>query len=161
VPLALPPPNDGHDDMRDLPDNLRKEVLSLQDWATANQHQARTDFIRFWALKLVAISSSALAALFTALELKIINTGLAAGAAVCVAIDGLYPGGTLHDVHLTAVYDLRDLASKSKRQYRRGVLNGEDPRKLEERILGEIQVERDRITKYLKDADTGLGKAKA
>jgi len=47
--------------------------------------------------------------LLTYLELKVVNIALAAVAAVFVAIDGLYPGGMLRNIHIGAVHDLRKL----------------------------------------------------
>jgi hypothetical protein len=129
----------------------------LDRWATSNERDARNDAIRFWIFKIVAILSSSGSGVLTYLGWKFVNIVLAAAATVCVSLDGLYPGGTLRNAHLGAVHDLRDLEQNSLTEWRKGIANGEDQRKLEARILGDIETERKKIEANLRQAETQLG----
>lgn len=79
-----------------LPDSLKEELALLREWQASNAKEARCDKVNFWALKLMAIVTSASSGFISYLGLDNINLILGVIAAICIAVDGLRPRGNLY-----------------------------------------------------------------
>jgi len=84
---------------------------------------------------------------------------------LCVLIDGVYPSGTLRNVHLRAVHDIRSLQHKIQADWLKGYasIDKEGPKleqdieKLTAKIIKNAQKESERIAGYVRDAEASLG----
>lgn len=139
-----------------------RHLENLKIWGAANKRDARRDFRRFWAFKIPAIVSSVATAASAALgwSEQLISI-MAAAAAISVAVDGFWPGGLLHNVHLRAVHDIGLLGGKVQTSLDKIEIEhsseGEARQSAFIKILDEIGTERQRIGEYLASAESSLG----
>ncbi|MBI3127063.1 MAG: hypothetical protein HYZ11_05630 [Candidatus Tectomicrobia bacterium] len=143
-------------------ERIRKHLAHLSDWARRNNRDARWDFVRFWGFKLPAIASSAVSAASATVGASEQLVGvLALVAGICVAIDGLWPGGMLHNVHRRAVHDIRRLMSTAETEIDKISLQQREgsPERAAAfvEVLNKIDAERGRIGEYLANAEASLG----
>jgi len=128
-------------------------MTELEQWAKANQKDARNDAFAFWALKIPAIIASASAGICAQYHLTNVSLFAAAIASFCVIVDGIQPRGMLRNTHLRAFHDIRFLTSHMMTQFR----SSEDPPESAVRkIIRESEPERKRIAAYIRDAETAL-----
>ncbi len=134
---------------RDFTDRLRY----LEDWAHENHKDARRDTIAFWILKVPAVVSSVCAGLIEHYHWDAASLTLGAIASFCIIIDGVRPRGMLRNVHLRAVYDIRDLVARMQ-----GQLASTEGDRIQaiRKIIGASETERQRILSYIRDAETSV-----
>jgi hypothetical protein len=145
----------------DMPPQLQAFIGELDAWAALNERDVRRDAIRFWALKLPAILSSASAGVLALEHLGTIAAILAAVASACVLIDAVNPGGQLRNAHLRAVFDLRELEYDVVNNWRSGSLKGTASDQLAAEILDAARKVRERIFSDLKTAETSFAQPPA
>jgi hypothetical protein len=145
----------------EMPPELRAFIAELDAWATLNERDVRRDTIRFWALKLPAIVSSASAGVLALEHLGTIAAILAAVASACVLIDAVNPGGQLRNAHLRAVFDLRELEYDVVNNWRIGSFKGTPPGQLAAETLEGARKVRERIFSDLKMAETSFAQPPA
>jgi hypothetical protein len=141
--------------LRDAPPELVERMRYYDDWAKANQRDARRDAWAFWGLKIPAIVASASAgicAYFQLTPVSVIGGGIAT---FCVIVDGVLPRGLLRNTHLRAVHDLRNLVADMVNQWETRS-DGVSDREHSKRILSIAHVERQRIAQYIRDAEVSL-----
>ena len=139
-------------------DVVQEQLDILEAWTVENLRLAKRDAIRFWALKLPAIASSASVAAFEAFGYGQVVIILAVVAALCIAVDGLFPGGQLHNVHKRAASEARRLQQNTIIKWRQAQLDPEKPlAEAAKATLATIQKERTRIDKYVTEAESSLG----
>lgn len=90
---------------------LAAHIASLERWALANERDARRDMWSFWALKIPAILAASAGGILAQYGWAPAGAILGVIASVSVIIDGIYPRGMLHNTHVRAVHDLRDLTN--------------------------------------------------
>lgn len=90
---------------------LAAHIASLEKWALANERDARRDMWSFWALKIPAILAASAGGILAQYGWASAGAILGVIASVSVIIDGIYPRGMLHNTHVRAVHDLRDLTN--------------------------------------------------
>ncbi len=142
-----------------MPSALREEFRRVEDWAQANKKDARNDALRFWSLKIPAIVVSATTGVLA--YYKVTGMAVIAGAvgSFCVLMDGLNPGGTLRNVHLRAVNELRILQNRMRSRWDAGLLRGENPNLLAAEVIEMSAKEKERVNGYITAAETSLGEA--
>jgi hypothetical protein len=145
----------------EMPPELRAFIDELDAWATLNERDVRRDTIRFWALKLPAIVSSASAGVLALEHLGTIAAILAAVSRACVLIDAVNPGGQLRNAPLRAVVDLRELEYDVVNNWRIGSLQGAPSGQLAVETLQGARKVRERIFLDLKMAETSFAQAPA
>jgi hypothetical protein len=138
-----------------LPPDLQYLINELKYWAKANKRDAIRDAIAFWSLKLPAMISAASSGVWAYLDLPIVSVISGAIASLCVIMDGVHPRGMLRNTHLRAVHDLRNLVAKMMTQWRTRNRQAKEFTVIS-RIISEAEPERQRIAKYLRDAETSL-----
>jgi hypothetical protein len=143
---SVPPP----------PSQLSHQMRALRCWAESNRLLARSDLVKFWALKLPAILVSATAAVLAHLGLNDTSVVAGAMAAACGLIDGLNPRGAQRSCHLRAQNEINSLVVSMASQWRIGALRGEDANTLAAFIIDQSECERKRISAYLNTAETSL-----
>jgi hypothetical protein len=144
----------------DPSDVVQEQLDILEEWTVENLQLARRDAIRFWALKLPAIVSSASVAALEASGYGQVVIVLGVVTALCIAIDGLFPGGQLHNIHKRAACETRRLQQDTIIRWRRAQLDSDSSQslaKVGQAVLTSIQKERTRIDKYVTDAESSLG----
>jgi len=142
----------------DLDDVIQEQVDVLEKWVDENVHQAKRDLIRFWALKIPAIVCSVSVAAFESFGFGVVVILLGVISAFCVSIDALFPGGRLHNVHKRAANEARRLQHDAIGRWRKAQLGRDsDRREAVSNILDFVQKERERIDKYVTDAESSLG----
>ena len=128
-------------------------LTELEQWAKANQRDARHDAVAFWALKIPAIVASASAGISAQYHLTNFSLFAAAIASFCVIVDGIQPRGILRNIHLRAYHDIRFLTSHMMTQLR----SSEDrPENAVRKIIRDSEPERKRIAAYIRDAESAL-----
>lgn len=160
TPAGIPvPATDSEDAQTAMPDALRDEFRTIEQWAQANRKDALHDALRFWSLKVPAIIVSTMTGVLAYYK----QSGLAviAGAigSFCVLMDGLNPGGALRNVHLKAFNELRMLQNNMKSRWNVGLLNEETKNRLAVTIIQIAVKEKERINGYVTAADTSLGQS--
>jgi hypothetical protein len=151
-----------------IPDNIparhRKELISefeeLEAWIALNAKAARRNSLRFWVLKIPAILATSCAGVFGYFNLQAATVVSGAIGSICVLIDGLNPGGTLRNIHIRAVHDLRQLQDDVKAKLRYGIPGQDSLEGILGSIFGLVQSERRRIGAYLREAESVFGEAK-
>jgi hypothetical protein len=131
-------------------------VDELERRAMINERDARHDSVRFWALTLPAIASSAAAGLLAVADLDTAAAVLAAIASACGLVDAVNPRGQLRNAHLRAVHDLRKLEHRVANEWRVGVLRGDNRDALAATILETAQRARDDVGDALRAAETSF-----
>jgi len=154
VEAALTPRAPGNPET-ELPFDLREQLGELEQWALANQADARRDAIAFWALKVPAILASASAGVWAHFNLTTVAVLMGAVASFCVIIDGVHPRGMLRNVHLRAFHDLRGLTAGMIAQWRSRNREAH-PDNIARNIIRQAEPERQRISAYIRDAETML-----
>jgi len=142
----------------DLPPVLQDVVAVLEDWAARNNDDARKDALKFWALKIPAITVSASAGLLAHFNVEV-GVGAGVVTSVCVLLDGILRAGTLRAVHLRAVSDIKALKHDVYAKWRASYLRGSEPEKLREstaKIIEFSEKEKKKIAQYLQNAETAL-----
>jgi uncharacterized membrane protein YgaE (UPF0421/DUF939 family) len=125
----------------------------LEEWAKANQKDARKDAFAFWTLKVPAIIASASAGIWAHFNLTTVSVIAGAIASFCVIVDGIHPRGMLRNTHLRAFHDIRMLQSRMMSEFR----SSEDKVQTTVRsIIRKSEAERQRIATYIRDAETAL-----
>jgi len=132
---------------------LVSHLMRLEDWAMANQKDADRDTWTFWSLKIPAILASATAGIWAHFNWTAASIFVGAAAGACIAIDGIYPRGTLRNIHLRAVHDIRNLSAHMLAQFDSAAGN---QAAVVRKIVRESERERRRIAAYVRDADTAL-----
>jgi len=128
-------------------------LTELEQWAKANQRDARHDAVAFWALKIPAIVASASAGICAQYHLTNFSLIAAAIASFCVIVDGIQPRGMLRNIHIRAFHDIRFLEGHMMSQLR----SSEDPPEHAVRkIIRDSEPERKRIAAYIRDAESAL-----
>jgi hypothetical protein len=154
-----PPPRPRRD--TNIPDIVVDEIMELEDWATQNLKDSKNERLRYWMLKLPALLASSGAGLFAHFHSDMPSLIIGSLGSICVLIDGLYPSGTLRNVHLQAHHDLRALQQRMAAEWRIASLennhHSSDQDSLAAQILKNAQQEKDRIGAYIRDAETSLG----
>src|SRR5205085_11471414 len=74
----------------DFPNDLRDQLLELEEWAIANKKDASRDTLAFWSLKLPAILVAASAGVWAHFELTTVGVVAGAVASLCVIVDGIH-----------------------------------------------------------------------
>ena len=128
-------------------------LTELEQWAKANQRDARHDAVAFWALKIPAIVASASAGICAQYHLTNFSLIAAAIASFCVIVDGIQPRGMLRNIHLRAYHDIRILTSHMMTQLRS---SEERPENAVRKIIRDSEPERKRIAAYIRDAESAL-----
>lgn len=142
----------------DLDDVIQEQVDVLEAWVNDNAKRAKRDFMRFWAFKIPAIACSVSVAAFESLGFGVIVIVLGVVSAFFVSVDALFPGGRLHNVHKRAANEARRLQHDAIGRWRQAQLGKDSERRpAVSAILDFIQIERNRIDKYLTDAESSLG----
>ena len=138
-----------------MPEDLRQQLTELEQWAIANQSDARSDAIAFWSLKIPAILASACAGVVAHFDLTTVSVIAGAVASVCVIIDGVHPRGMLRNLHLRAYHDIRILSTNMVVLWRsrNSGANGDHTAR---QIIRNAEKERQRIAAYIRDAETSL-----
>lgn len=127
-------------------------LTELEQWAKANQRDARNDALAFWALKIPAIAASASAGICAQYHLSSFSLFAAAIASFCVIVDGIQPRGVLRNIHIRAFHDIRFLEGHMTSQLR----SSEDPENAIRKIIRDSEPERQRIARYIRDAESAL-----
>ncbi len=141
-----------------LNDVVQEQLDILETWTKDNLRAARRDALRFWALKIPAILSSVSVAALEAFGFGPAVIVLGAVTALCVAIDGMFPGGRLFNVHKRAGNELRRLQHDVVLKWRQAQLGSKKfLTAAVKAILEHVQEERGRIDKYVTDAESSLG----
>ena len=157
-----PPPSPKHD--ADMPSAIANVLTELEDWAAQNLKDSRQEAFRYWLLKLPALLASAGAGLLAYLQWDMAALVVGAIGGICILIDGLYPSGTLRNVHLRAHHDLRALQQRMTNEWRIASLEHKSHSRsqgaLAAQFLKGSQQEKDRIGAYIRDAETSLGEHK-
>jgi len=135
--------------------DLQDHLNELEDWAQANRRDARRDSIAFWSLKAPAIMASASAALLAQFGLTTVSVVAGAIASVCVIIDGIHPRGMLRNTHMRAYHDIGILHNKMVAEWRSRSVTAKDDN-IARRIIRDSEAERERISAYIRDAETAL-----
>jgi hypothetical protein len=145
-------------DELDLDAVVQEQIDVLEGWVDHNTKKAERDFLRFWAFKLPAIACSVSVAAFESLGFGVAVIVLGVISAFCVGVDALFPGGRLHNVHKRAANEARRLQHDAIGRWRKAQLGKESERRnAVAGILDFVQKERERIDKYLTDAESSLG----
>jgi len=152
--VYAPPPRPRIDTSK-VPEDLRNLLDELGEWASANSRDARRDTVAFWMLKLPAIVASAGAGVWAHFELPSISVVCGAIASVCVIVDGILPRGMLRNTHLRAHHDIRSLMNHITAAWRTIDPSNDAAAELRQ-IIRDTEKERQRITKYVRDAETAL-----
>ena len=147
-----------------IPARYREEITSeleeLEVWASLNAKDARRDNLRFWCIKIPALLASSCAGVFGYFGLQAATIVSGAIGSACVLIDGLNPGGNLRNIHIRAVYDLRQLQDDIKAKLRYAVPGQDSLEDILKSVSGLVQSERHRIGDYLREAESVLGETK-
>lgn len=138
-----------------MPLELHQQLTELEQWATANNSDARSDTIAFWSLKIPAILASASAGVWAHFQLTTVSVIAGALASVCVIVDGVHPRGMLRNIHLRAYHDIRILATNMMSQWRSRSANAKADDTARQ-IIRDAEKERKRIATYIRDAETAL-----
>ena len=147
----------------DVEEVVQRHFAQIEHWAVDNQRDARIDLVRFWAFKLPAIlgatATSALEA--SGLGRAVLYVGVIS--AICVAVDAIFPGGRLYNVHIRAFNELRLLGTMFATEWDRIRLEVPDASSQARanaavRLLERIQKERQRIGNYIADGEAILGR---
>lgn len=150
--LSVP---EGQQILAEMPAELRFHLSQLDHWAKDNQKEANNDKRNFWALKWPAILISSIAGISAALHFPtVVPVIIGAIGSVCVALDGILQPGASHKIHLRAVYDIRELENDIATQW----LAASPRRRTESlgrRLTTRSKKTVEKITAYLRDADTG------
>ena len=142
---------------------VQKHLRQLEEWAQANRRDARYDQFRFWAFKIPALLGATSTAAFEAVGLGKVVIFIGVISAVCVGIDGLFPGGRLYNVHTRAWNDLRLLSTLLATEWDRIKLEHPDGTSRERvdaaiKLLERIQREREHIGTYIAEGEASLGR---
>lgn len=144
----------------DLDGIINEQLKILEEYAGYNLGQAKKDRLRFWAFKLPALLCAASTAAFEALGTGSAVIVLGVISAICIGIDAAWPGGMLHDVHLRAARETRRLQQTVLTEWRKAYLQSPKSSKslqaTASELLSTIQKERQRIDKYVTDAEASL-----
>lgn len=143
-------------DQEVMPLELDAHINDLERWARGAQVDARRDSIAFWVLKAPAIIGSATAGLFAHLGLTNASLILATCSSVCIFVDGLHPRGQLRNTHLRALHDIRNLTNRMLGEWR-SRSESAPPTTAAREIIRRSEAERDRIARYVRDAEAALG----
>jgi hypothetical protein len=135
--------------------DLQDHLNELEDWAQANKRDARRDSIAFWSLKAPAIMASASSGLLAQFSLTTLSLAAGAVASVCVLIDGIHPRGMLRNTHMRAYHDIRILHNKMVAEWRSRSVTAKDDN-IARRIIRDSEAEYERISAYIRDAETAL-----
>ncbi len=138
---------------------VERELDELEKWALGNLADSRRDRVRFWIFKGPAMISAAASSVLEAVHLGWVVIVLGLITAVFVVIDGAYPGGLLHNVHLAAAHELRALQHKARTMFNTAELRN-DVVNAAPGILEMIQKERANIGKEITAVEASLGKAR-
>ncbi|HXN26081.1 MAG TPA: hypothetical protein VN902_03105 [Candidatus Acidoferrales bacterium] len=138
------------------PQEFLDEMAVIMKWAEANEKDAKRDLFQFWLLKLPAILVTAGAALFAYFKIDVGAIAASAVSAVCIMVDAVRPKGQMYRVHRRAANDIFKLHADMASQFRAGKLNHRELTYLAGGIISESKKERDRITKYVTDAESTL-----
>jgi hypothetical protein len=139
----------------DMPRDLQEVFLELAQWAKSTKSDAMRDAVAFWSLKGPAILASASAGLWAYFDLKVATVIMGAVASACVIIDGIHPRGMLRNIHLRAFHDIRVLIMNMANEWRSRSA-GAKPDNVAKKIISNSGPERERIAKYVRDAETAL-----
>jgi hypothetical protein len=135
----------------------------LEEWALANKKDYERDLVRYWSLKLPAIVCAATISGLEGFGFHAAVSVLGIVSAICVAVDAALPRGLLYNVHRRAFNELRNVNANIRNQWNIAEVKTEgDPsarRAAVIAILDYSQRERERINKYLTDAEASLGGA--
>jgi len=138
-----------------MPDELKDQLDELEEWARGNMSDSRRDATAFWGLKVPAIFAAASAGVWAHFDWTTASVISGSIASVCVIIDGVHPRGMLRNTHLRACHDIRILMGDMVTRWRTRASNA-TPGNTARRIIKEAAGERERIAKYIRDAETAL-----
>ena len=141
---------------------IDEQIGDLERWAEANLTRNRRDKIRFWVLRGAGFLAASGAALAGGHSLTRVTIGLGVFAALCIAIDSAWPSDAGRNVHLRAVYDLRELQNTLKLRWDKVRLAHPDPNAAQRTahalaLLDQVQNKREEIGKYLGSAEASPG----
>jgi hypothetical protein len=160
APAPQPPATQSLPAGSDIREQISQEIQELEQWAALNERDARRDDRRFWMLKIPALVASSFAGVFGYFDLHAATILSGAVGSFCVLADGLNPGGMLRNVHVRAVFDLRQLENDLKTRLRFLDPADDSLGRLRGEVSRAVQSERHRIGTYLKEAESNLGKGK-
>jgi hypothetical protein len=142
---------------------IKEAMTYLEEWALANKKDYERDLVRFWSLKLPAIVCAATISGLEGFGFHAAVSVLGIVSAICVAVDAALPRGLLYNVHRRAFNELRNVNANIRNQWNIAKVKTEDDpsarRAAVIAILDYSQRERERINKYLTDAEASLGGA--
>jgi hypothetical protein len=153
---AAPVSANPSDHARDIPRDFQDEMAVIQRWAEGNEREAKRDLLRFWILKLPAILVTAAAALFAYFHVDVASIVASSIAALCIMVDAVRPAGMMYKAHRRAANEIYKLHADMASKFRVGNLANRDLSALAGEILADSKSERDRIAKYLTDAESAL-----
>ena len=139
-----------------VPEQLRRFSQRVEEWALANQRDAKKDGLKFWSLKCPAILVASSTGVFASVpmpHLVPLLTGLVGS--ICVALDGVLQPGRLRSAHLRAVHDLRTLENHIQTEWDKATLGDNGSNGAAAKILDDGEKEWNHIESYLRVADTG------
>ncbi len=153
--LAPPTEPNLEEGVGEMPDSLRLQIEELEAWAKANRADSIRDTIAFWTLKLPAVITSAASGLLAHFELTAMSVCAGAIASFCVIVDGIHPRGMLRNVHVRAFHDIRLLTTRMMSDWRsrNPTAKAENTAR---RIIKGAESDRERIAKYIRDAESAL-----
>lgn len=158
APAPAPAPSTNPETREGMPPALQQELDELEEWTRLNQNDARRDAVLFWLFKGTAVALSAAAGVLAFAKRPIPKAIAGPVASVLVLLDGFFAPGMLRGIHQLAVSDLRELQQRMVSDWRIGSLKSERPEPLAAKILEVAQVEKQRISAYLKKAESGIDK---
>jgi hypothetical protein len=141
---------------------IDEQINDLERWVQANLTRSRSEKIRFWVLRGLAISGALLAALMAKRDSPQVTILASVLAALCVAIDAAWPSDSFRNVHQRAVCDLRELQNTLKLRWDKVCLAHPDPAAAQRTahalaLLDQVQNKREEIGRYLGSAEASPG----
>ncbi|RKD89853.1 DUF4231 domain-containing protein [Mangrovibacterium diazotrophicum] len=133
-------------ELEELPIEIQNKIQELENWANSNSKQAKRNLLWFWILKIPAIVFSATTGILALLEFNILAAILGSISSLCILIDGLFPRGTMRNLQIKAVYEIKWLQNEIVDRWRIGV---GDKQTLTREIIFLCMNECKRINSYL------------
>ena len=135
-------------------DSLSEQLDDLEHWVKANMRRDRRETIRFWLLRVPALTYALLTTATAPLAVPQLVATLAATVALLVVIDAAWPAATLQNPLTRALHDLRELQNTAKLRWDRVRLAYPEPNHPKRiahglALLDAIHAERQDIGKYL------------
>lgn len=133
-------------EFEELPIEIQNKIYELENWAKSNLRQSKMNLIWFWILKIPAILFSASTGVFAMLNFNVLTAIFGSISSLCILIDGIFPRGTMRNLQIKAVYEIRLLQNEMVDKWRIG--EGERKNVIKE-IITFAKDESRRINTYL------------